>query len=100
MVYTVLPLYGRPNVSALHICLLKSQRDVVCLLGCRRGSEIDSRDHKEPCVEAIARTVSSPPPQTVNLNHPRSISKYDRSTALTSVSLKLMNKNPVERDSY
>lgn len=100
MLYTVLPIYGRPNVSASHVSLLKNQRAVVCLLGCRKGSEIDPRDHEEPCVEAIARTVSSPPPQTGNLNHLRSISKYDRSTALTLVSLKLMNKNPVERDSY
>lgn len=60
----------------------------------------DPRDHKQPCMEAIARTVSLPPLQTANLNQPRSISKDDRATALTLVSSKLTNKNSVERDSY
>jgi len=97
----VLPLYRRPNVSASHVILLKNYSDLVCLSGCRRPVK-DPRDPwgTLPCVEAIARTASLPPPQTANLNQPRSISKYDKTTALMLVSSKLMNKNPVESNSH
>lgn len=87
-------------MSQPHICFLKKQRDVVCLFFTVGEAVKIPRDHELPCVEEIVRTVSSPPPQTANLNQPRSISKYDRATALALVSSRLMNKIPVEPDSY
>lgn len=90
-------LYGRPNVSASDTSFLKKQS---CLFFTAGQAVKVSRDHKLPSVEAIVGTASSPPPQTANLNQPRSISMCDRAAAVTLVSSRLMNKIPVEPDSY
>lgn len=58
------------------------------------------RDYGHPHAKAITRTVSSPSLQPANVNQHRSISKYDRATVVMFASSKLMNKNPVECDSY
>lgn len=96
----MVPLYGWPNVSASDKDFLKKQRNVVCLFFTAGEAVKIPRDHKLPCMGAIVRTVSSPPPHIANLNQPRNISKYDRATALTLVTSRLMNKIPLEPDSY